>query len=250
MLITGATGDIGGALARAYAAPGCHLVLQGRNEQRLQEIHLECAAKGASVETKILDIRDTPALIAWISELAARQNIDLALINAGAINVLRAPGATESWPDIENILDVNIGAALATVSALLPHMIQRRSGQIALISSLLAFFGMPSAPTYSASKAALKVYGEALRPLLAREGVKINVVMPGFVRSSMCDKLTVRKPFMIEPDEAAQRIKRGLSKNQPRISFPWPLALGAWLLSTLPSALSQQIVSFLKYDRP
>jgi short-subunit dehydrogenase len=249
VLITGASGAIGSALARACAAPGMRLTLQGRDEQRLAQLCTECESKGAIVEIKILDIRDTAALIEWINNTAARQGIDLALVNAGAINVLNSGQATEPWVEIENIVNVNICAAMATVSALLPHMQKRRSGQIALISSLIAYFGMSIAPAYSASKAALKTYGEALRPRLAREGIKINVVMPGFVHSDMCDKLAVRKFFVLSADEAAQHVMRGLQKNKPRISFPWPLALGAWLLSVVPQSLAQQIVSWLKYDR-
>jgi len=248
VLITGATGAIGSALAHACAAPGIRLTLQGRNKQRLQQLCVECESKGAIVETRILDILDTAGLIEWINDTAARQGIDLALVNAGAINVLNSGQATEPWVEIENIVNVNIRAAMATVSALLPHMKKRRSGQIALISSLIAYCGMPVAPAYSASKAALKTYGEALRPRLACEGIKINIVMPGFVHSAMCDKLAVRKFFVLSADEAAQIIMRGLQKNKPRISFPWPLALGAWLLSVMPQSLAQQIVSWLEYD--
>jgi short-subunit dehydrogenase len=250
VLVTGATGDIGNALTRAYSGPGRHLILQGRNEQRLRDLCIECKRRGATVESKVLDVRDTAALMAWITALAEKQNIDLALVNAGTINVIHARHDIEPWVEIEKIIDVNIRAAMATVSALLPHMQERGSGQIALISSLVSYFGMPVAPSYSASKSALKTYGEALRTRLARQGIKINVVMPGFVRSAMCDKLGVRKAFVLSPDEAAQRIVRGLRHNAPHISFPWPLALGAWLLSMMPEFVAKRIAVVLHYDRP
>jgi len=247
ILITGATGAIGGALARAYAAPGRTLVLHGRNAARLQEIGRACEALGATVESKALDVRDTNALTDWLEEVALRRAVDLVVVNAGTINVLRPGETRDSRADAERVMEVNVGAALATVAALLPHMRRRGSGQIALVSSLLAWFGMPVAPAYSASKAALKSYGESLRANLGREGVRVSVVLPGFVKSDMSDELRVPKPFMVAPEDAARRIVRGLERNQARISFPFPLNLGCWFLSTLPTGLAQSILALLGF---
>jgi short-subunit dehydrogenase len=249
VLITGATGAIGAALARAYAAPGRALVLHGRNEARLQEVARECERRGAVVETKALDLREPTALTAWVDSVASRRAVDLAIVNAGAINVLRPGEGHEPWEEVERVLNVNVCAAIATVTALLPHMRRRGAGQIALVSSLLAWFGMPVAPAYSASKAALKIYGEALRGPLAREGIRVSVVLPGFVKSDMSDELRVPKPFMLGADAAAARIKRGLERDQGRISFPLPLALGCRILAALPPALARGMVSLLGFDR-
>lgn len=248
VLITGASGAIGAALAAAYAAPGRALALQGRNEARLAEVAQTCERLGATVETQALDVRDHGALTAWLDGVASRRAVDLAVVNAGAIHVLQ-PGAVESWQDAERVLSVNVGAAIATVTALLPHMRRRGSGQIALMSSLLAWFGMPVAPAYSASKAALKTYGEALRGPLAREGIRVSVVLPGFVKSDMSDELKVPKPFMLSAEEAAARIKRGLAHDEARISFPLPLALGCWALAALPPAAARGILAALGFDR-
>jgi short-subunit dehydrogenase len=251
VLITGATGAIGSALARAYAAPGRTLILHGRNVERLSAISRECEALGAKVETKALDLRDTNALTDWLEEVSSRLAVDLAIVNAGAINVLRPGETRESREDAERVMAVNVGASLATVAALLPPMRKRGQGQIALVSSLLAWFGLPVAPAYSASKAALKSYGEALRGPLAKEGVRISVVLPGFVKSDMSDELNVPKPFMVTPEDAARRIARGLEKNAARISFPFPLNLGCWFLSTLPTGLAQWMLTLLGFhNRP
>ena len=248
VLITGATGAIGAALAAAYAAPGRTLVLHGRNEARLREVSQACERLGATVEAKVLDVRELPALAAWLEAVAARRTPDLVIVNAGAIHVLE-PGAVESWQDAERVLSVNVGAAIATVAALLPHMRRRRSGQIALMSSLLAWFGMPVAPAYSASKAALKTYGEALQGPLAREGIRVSVVLPGFVKSEMSDELKVPKPFILSAGEAAARIKRGLERGETRISFPLPLSMGCRILAALPPAAARGILALLGFDR-
>ena len=249
VLITGATGAIGAALARAYAAPGRALVLQGRNESRLKEIARACEGLGAAVETQALDVRELPALAAWLEAVAARRAPDLAIVNAGSINVLRQGDGHEPWEAVERVLSVNVGAAIATVTALLPHMRRRRSGQIALVSSLLAWFGMPAAPAYSASKAALKTYGEALQGPLAREGIRVSVVLPGFVKSEMSDELRVPKPFMLSAAAAAARIKGGLERGEARISFPLPLAVGCRILAALPPAAAQRLLALLGFAR-
>ncbi len=247
VLITGATGAIGGALARAYAAPGRALVLHGRNVDRLNAVARECEALGATVETKALDVRETVTLTDWLEEVALRRGVDLVIVNAGVINVLRPGEDRESREDAERVMEVNVGASLATVAALLPSMRKRGRGQIALVSSLLAWFGMPVAPAYSASKAALKSWGESLRANLKPEGIRVSVVLPGFVKSDMSDELRVPKPFMITAEDAARRIVRGLEKDKARISFPFPLNFGCWFLSTLPTGLAQGILALLGF---
>jgi short-subunit dehydrogenase len=248
ILITGATGAIGSALALAYAAPGCTLLLHGRNAARLREVAQACEARGARAETMALDLQDVNALIAWLQETGSRHAVDLAIVNAGTIGILRPGGTGEAWQDVKRIADVNVRAAFATVTALLPYMTRRGSGQIALMSSLVAYFGMPVAPAYSASRAAVKIYGQALREPLARHGIRVNVVLPGFVKSEMSDQLPVPKLFLMSADAAARRIQRGLARNQARISFPLPLALGSWFLSVLPHALSRRLLDLLEFS--
>ena len=111
--------------------------------------------------------------------------IDLAFVNAGVNIHVDAKRGAESWPEVENLIAVNVLAAFATVDALLPAMRARGRGQIVLISSLAGYYGLPIAPSYSASKAALKAYGEAMRGLHAEAGVGVTVVMPGFVETPM-----------------------------------------------------------------
>jgi short-subunit dehydrogenase len=247
VLITGATGAIGSALALAYAAPGRVLVLHGRDAPRLDALARACEDRGARTETRAVDLRDTAALVAWLEGLASRRAVDLAIVNAGVMSSFHQESEGEGWQDIERVLDVNIRAALATVTALVPHMRRRGSGQIALMSSMSAYFGLPLAPAYSASKAALKAYGEALRGWLAPQHVQVNVVLPGFVKSPLTDRLSMPKPFLMSPEQAARRIQRGLARNQARICFPFPLALGCWMLAVLPPALSQRLLALLQY---
>ena len=247
VLITGATGAIGSALARAYAEPGVTLFLQGRKVEQLALIAGQCKSLGAEVATVAFDLRERERLAEWLTSVCQQKLPDLVIVNA-AINIHAGPhNAGEDWREVETLLEVNIRAALATVNGVLPSMRQRGHGQIALISSLAAYHGLPMTPSYCASKAALKAYGEGLRSWLAPEGIRVNVVMPGYVDSAMCDDMPGPKPFLWQPEKAARTIKHGLAANKARISFPFPLNLGTWFLGALPAGLSQQLLRFFGY---
>jgi short-subunit dehydrogenase len=247
ILITGATGAMGGALARHYAKAGVSLILQGRNTAALNTLAGVCAEKGAEATIKTLDLRDIGALQKWLAALSESQLPDLIIANAG-ININQGTHRDgERWQDMEALFDINIKATLALVNALTPAMRQRGSGQIALISSLAAYYGLPVTPSYCASKAAIKAYGEGMRGWLARDGVWVNVVMPGYVQSDMCAAMPGPKPFLWTAEQAAAVIAHRLAKNQARISFPFPLNFGTWWLAVLPAAWSQRLVKLMGY---
>ena len=179
--------------------------------------------------------------------MTSNKTFDLVIVNAGMNINIGDSNKGEQWKDIESLLDLNIKASFALIDAVLPSMRQQGHGQIAIVSSLAAYYGLPLTPSYCASKAALKTYGEALRGWLAKEGVKINVIMPGYVQSDMCQAMPGPKPFLWSPEKAATVIAKGLQKNKARISFPFPLNLGTWFLSVLPPAWSQWILINLSY---
>lgn len=247
ILITGATGAIGGALAEAYAAPGVELYLHGRNEVKLAAVAARCASLGATVLSERFDLRDTAALRGWIDAICATRALDLVVVNAGMNTNIGPAGNGEPWDEVEALLDINLKASMAMVHAVLPAMRQRGSGQIALVSSLAGYFGLPVTPAYCASKAGLKAYGEALRGWLAPEGIRVNVIMPGYVESPMCAAMPGPKPFLWQPGRATRFIRRGLEKDRARISFPFPLNFGSWFLAVLPAAVSLRILSLLGY---
>jgi short-subunit dehydrogenase len=126
-------------------------------------------------------------------------------------------------------------------------MRRKGGGQLVLVSSLAAWFGLPVTPAYSASKAAVKAYGEGLRGWLHGSGVSVTVVMPGYVHSAMCDAMPGPKPFLWQPDRAAQHIAARVAKRRARISFPFPLNWGCWWLAVLPAGLSHRVLRLLGY---
>jgi short-subunit dehydrogenase len=247
VFITGATGAIGYALAEFYAKPGTHLLLHGRRELRLQVISTRCTALGATVTLIVLDLQDTDALLSCIQTQLIPNLPDVLIANAGININIKPDRSGEDTQDMLALLDINIKSTLLLVNGLLPAMQARGSGQIALMSSLAGYYGLPITPSYSASKAAIKAYGEALRGLLEPDGIKVNVIMPGYVTSTMADAMPGPKPFLWSPAKAARYIAHGLARNQARISFPFPLNFGTWWLAVLPAAVSQRILRLLNY---
>lgn len=247
ILITGASGAIGAALAETYAETGVTLILQGRDADKLSALADRCRSLGAQVQVRVLDLRDVPVLQAWVAELLEVQIPDLVIANAGCNTHVGPGGEPEPWDEVEALLEVNLRAVMALVQGVLPAMRARRRGQIALVSSLAGYFGLPMTPAYSASKAAVKAYGEALRGWLAPEGIAVSVIMPGYVDSPMCRAMPGPKPFQWTPDRAARVIVRGLAKSRARIVFPRLLAWGCWWLAVLPPALSCRILRWLDF---
>jgi short-subunit dehydrogenase len=229
--ITGASSGIGEALAKRYAAPGITLHLQGRNSERLQAVAASCQRQGATVHLRAVDVTDANGMAAWLQAADATHPIDLVIANAGISAGIGGGG--ESAEQTRAIFATNIDGVINTVQPLLPMMLKRRRGQIALMSSLAGIRGLPSSPAYSASKGCVRVYGEGLRGWLKQYGVEVNVICPGFIRTPMTDVNPYRMPFMMDVEKAARIIIDGLGRNKARIAFPkrlyWPLCILASL---------------------
>jgi short-subunit dehydrogenase len=248
VLITGATGAIGGALATAYADPSTHLVLHGRQQEKLEALANTCRQQGAQITLSTINLTDDHALQSWLAEVCAQQVPDIVIANAGKNSHPQGPDTLEPWADVQALLDINLKTPIAMVQHLVPAMRARGSGQLVLISSLAAWHGLPTTPSYSASKAGIKAYGEGLRGLLAPHGIGVTVIMPGYVTSPMCAAMPGPKPWEWPPERAAKVIKRGIAANRARISFPFPLNFGTWWLAVLPAGISQWLIKRLGFN--
>ncbi len=247
IVITGASGAIGTALAEVFSGPGVTLGLIGRDQTQLQITRDKCTRAGADVILAVVDVTDSYSLSAWLLNFDDEYPVDLVIANAGVTSTIGPEKESESWDDIRTVIDTNLYGVLGTVFPLIDRMQSRGRGQIAMMSSLAAYVGMPISPAYSGSKAAVKVYGEALRGLLSPRGIGVTVICPGFVKSAMSDSYPVSKPFLISADKAAVIIKKGIEKNRARVSFPFPLNIGVWFLSILPSSFNLAIQKYLRF---
>ncbi len=235
ILITGASSGLGEALALYYATPQTTLFICGRDEKRLDDVTQKCTDKGATVHAKIIDVANKEAMHKWVLSCDEIAPLNLVIANAGV--------GGEDNPDL--IFDINMNGVINTIHPILPKMLGQQSGQIALISSLAGYRGLPSAPAYSASKCFVKAYGEALRGKHKNNNIDINVVCPGFVRSRITDQNNFKMPGFMEANQAAEIIAKGLAKNKPIIGFPWYMVFGSWFLSILPASLFQWVAGKL-----
>lgn len=234
VLITGASSGIGAALAEDYARLGSSLYLVGRDVERLEDVALRCQSLGARVETFIQDVTDADGMDEIIESIEARVPLDVVIANAG----IGAPPDRDV--DLHDhslpIFTTNVDGVLYTLHPAIRHMRKRQQGHVAIIASLAGYFGMGDSPAYSASKAAVKVYGEGLRQYLEPEGVKVSVICPGFVQSPLTDRNNFPMPFLQNPYKAARIIRDGIAANKARIAFPWQLSFVVWFLSCLPAS--------------
>lgn len=243
ILITGASSGLGAALAEAYAMPAATLLLCGRDGERLAQVATLCRDKGAQVELGVFDIRDQQAVQLWITAMDQKTPVDLVIANAGISAGTGGDG--EALEQVERIFAVNIQGVLNTIYPLIYQMESRGSGHIALMSSLAGFRGLPGSPAYSASKAAVRVYGEALRGYVQKKGITVSVICPGYVKTPMTDINPFPMPFLMPVDKAARYIKKRLFKRAARIAFPWPMYFVVWLMMVLPPWMTDPLFARL-----
>lgn len=237
ILITGASSGIGRALAVEYAASGVRLVLVGRDASRLSEVATACRGRGAEVEIGRVDVRDRSAMRDFILTADSQKPIDLLVANAGISTGLPAGALAEDPEAVRGIVAINLLGALNTVEPIIEPMCARGRGAIALTGSIAAIRGLPYSPAYCATKAAVHLYAESLRGQLARKGVAVSLIVPGFVHTRLNEKLVSAKPLAMKDDRAARIIRRGLDRRKPVIAFPRLLYWGARLTTVLPARL-------------
>jgi len=236
IVITGASSGIGEALALDYAAPGIALALSGRDAVRLQAVAEACRARGAVVDAAQVDVVDREAMAAWLTKFDDAHPVDLVIANAG-VSIDQENSSLDNFPIVRGIFAINVDGVFNTVEPLVVRLMERRSGQIGIVSSLAGFFGLPHAASYNGSKAAIRVWGESIRFPLRKKGVGVSVICPGFVVSRLTSsEVSFPRPFLMSAERASAIIRRGLANDKARIAFPFGLKALIWFGNTIPAA--------------
>ena len=242
--LTGASSGIGEALVAPLVRRGARVAMTARRTDLLAAI----AAKhsGTSVLVVPADVTDRAAVAAAARQVeSAWGGIDLAIFNAGG-SVGRPPLDTRDprfiAAEYTATMALNYFSVVYGIDAVLPGMLERGNGRIAAVASLGGYRPSMVALPYTASKAAVIHFIEGLRLQVESRGVAVTVVSPGFVRTPLTARNSFTMPFLVEVDDAAERIVRGLERGQDEIVFPAPLAWAIKLLGLLPNRLYAQVM--------
>jgi short-subunit dehydrogenase len=223
VMITGASSGIGRGLALELSRRGAKLGLIARRAGKLAELVREIGnAKGKAVALPA-DVMDVDSLSAAATQLRSIFGpIDVLIANAGV-------GATEDAAELKGstvagVINVNVLGAANSVEAVVPEMVQRGNGQLVVISSLAAYRGLPKSAAYCASKAAVSAFFESLRLDLKPRGIDVTIIHPGFIKTPLTAGRQAQMPFLMELDDAVQKIISAIEKRKKSYAFPWQLA--------------------------
>ncbi|MDJ0981750.1 MAG: SDR family NAD(P)-dependent oxidoreductase [Kiloniellales bacterium] len=235
--ITGASSGLGRALALKMAAEGWQVAISARSEDQLQAVAALASAFSGKVEAFPLDVTVQTDVQATVARLVEDFGLpDLVVLNAGTHKP--TPAASLAAEDFRRLVDLNLMGTVHCLEAILPPLRERQNGQIAIVASLAGYVGLPLAGAYGMTKAGLINLAEALEPELRAEGIKLQIVNPGFVRTPLTDRNPFHMPFLMEVEAAAEAFYRGLRSGAFEIIFPRRFAYLLKLLRILPYPLA------------
>ncbi len=234
--ITGASRGLGAALAHEYAAAGARVLVSARDVAALATLVIALPGPRGG-RSYPLDVTAPEAVAATLAAIEREEGLpDLVILNAGTYQA--TPAAELATGDVRALFELNFFSIIDTLTRLLPPMRARGHGQIAVMGSVAGDIGLPYAGPYSASKAALNRLCQSLEPELARDGVAINIINPGFVATPLTALNDFPMPFIVSAERAAREIRAGLAKNAFEIRFPRRMSLAMRLLANLPDRLA------------
>ncbi len=242
--ITGASSGIGRELALLYATNSWQVYASARNADSLQALSIEATNLKGSIIAAPMDVTHPSDIQTFIDKRVETQTLPrLSILNAGYYEAIGLDELT--MDNFNDTFAVNFFGVARALTALLPHYKKTKNGHVAIVSSVAGYTGLPKAASYGSSKAALIHLCESIKVECNAAGIMLSMVNPGFVRTPLTDKNDFTMPFIIEPDDAARRIKIGLDKKRFDINFPKRFSLILKTLRLLPYPLYFKLTSRL-----
>ncbi|HET9957939.1 MAG TPA: SDR family NAD(P)-dependent oxidoreductase [Polyangiaceae bacterium] len=244
VFITGASSGIGAAMAREYAKGGARLGLVARRADALERLASELREAGAKVHVYAADVTDASAMRVALDDFAATaaggaSSIDRVIANAGiGIGDTLRSGDAEA---VAQLIRVNVIGVTNTLVPAIPMMLKQGTGTLVAVSSVAGFRGLPGRAAYSASKAAILTFMEALRMQLVGTGVHAMTLCPGFVRTPLTATLTHKLPFLMEVDEAARDMVQAVEQRKATFTLPWQMNLLRHVVAHAPEWLVRRM---------
>lgn len=217
--IIGGTSGIGEALVKELESAGAKVIVSGRTSQNYS-LDVNNLAEIKNAKEKILNDFG---------------EIDMMIFASGVYTPMTSDNI--KIEEALKIIRTNFEGAVNVLSEIIPYFIEKKSGHIAIVSSIAGYFGLPNAFGYSASKAALTNLCESLKIELTKHNIKVQLISPGFVKTRLTAGNKFPMPFIIDADKAANIIKKGLNSNKFEIHFPKIFTSWFKLLQILPKKL-------------
>jgi short-subunit dehydrogenase len=223
VLITGASSGIGEALAVALAHEGCRLLLMARREAVLKTLAERIRPQAADVEVYAADVRDPVQCSGAVARALEKWGrLDIVILSAG-IGVYQRISEFDAVT-CGDLIAVNVNGVINGVGAALPVLRRQKAGMIVGISSIAAHLAYPISAAYAGSKAAVSTFLRGIQIGLKRDGVRVLIVEPGYIRTPMTAS-NRHMPMLMEADELARRILRAIRRNKGVLRTPWPMYL-------------------------
>lgn len=254
--ITGASSGIGEATARAFAAEGARLVLSSRRPVELERVRRSChrPEQHAVVPLDLVRPETFPAVVAQVRDRVGPIDI---LVNNGGVS--QRALALDADPAVERaLMEVDYFGPVALTKAVLPAMMARRRGHVVVVSSVMGYLGTPGRSTYAAAKHALHGYFDSLRAEVWRQGIKVTLVCPGYVRTAVSanalgprgeqhGQTDATHQTGIAPERCAAALLRGVARGRNEVYVGgWEVA-GIYLQRFFPSLLAR-VVRRMKFS--
>lgn len=241
-LVTGASSGLGRGLAKWLVDRGVTVYAAARRLDALEQLKTEAGERLVPMK---LDVSNAAATFEAVKKLDRDcGGLDLVIANAGVGDPTR-PKKVE-WEKVAPMLDVNVSGATATILGAVEGMVERKRGHLVGISSIAGFLPLPRSSVYSATKAYLGMFMNSLRLDVERYGVAVTSIHPGFVKSEMTAKNKPEAmPFILETDDAVDRMGRAMLRKAPVFAFPWQLSSLAGFANSLPRPLQSALLKRL-----
>ena len=227
--ITGASTGIGRELALRLATQGCVVAASARSVAVLDSLAVESQSQPGRIVAMPVDVTDIRDVERTYTKIADELGVpDLCVLNAGTYIPVNAKRLNSR--DFDSQFNLNVMGTVRVLEAVIPGMVKRKSGRIAVVASVSGYRGLRTASAYGATKAALINMCEALRMELGDHGIVVQVVNPGFIKTPLTDKNEFPMPFLMPVDKAVDQFYRGLLGNRFEITFPKRFT---WMLKAL-----------------
>jgi short-subunit dehydrogenase len=247
IFLTGASSGIGEALALEFSKRGAILGLLARREELLKTLAEKCEQNGGTARYFAVDVTDARGVADAAEKLRNEfGKIDILIANAG-IGGNNVETRNLNPEAVAKVININLLGAVNAVSAVLPQMLENKSGQLVAVSSLAGFRGLPKSAAYSASKAGMTAFFESVRLDVQTKGVAVTIIQPGFIKTPLTSGRASKMPFLMELEDSVPLFIRAIEKRKKFAAFPWQLATFVRAGRIFPAWLYDRIAGRAKF---